>query len=265
MSALEYRTILKYRLMIPLFPVDEPCPVCRKVCLDSFGEHAVHCKELPGFKYRHDLVRDVLYDVLKRAEFLLERAPVKLSTIHAREGQAALKAESSKVAKHEKACLENTTTDVGKSILESYSLLESLAYNIVARVDDLLYVDDLSKQSELNTENLGLIGDSPSSNFAGDSLILWSFYIAVYLSYCPAYVARCLEIRLLWNLGPSGFFVCLVPGYWFSMLSLYAFHYVPKMWWVAFAVGMFVRATAGVGVECPCLRRTVFQVVTRCG
>ncbi|XP_076885642.1 uncharacterized protein LOC143535209 [Bidens hawaiensis] len=31
MSALEYRTILKYRLMIPLFPVDEPCPVCHKV------------------------------------------------------------------------------------------------------------------------------------------------------------------------------------------------------------------------------------------
>ncbi|GKF73074.1 hypothetical protein Tco_0219406 [Tanacetum coccineum] len=53
--------------MIPLFPVDEPCPVCCKVCLDSFGEHAVHCKELPGFKYRHDLVRDVLYDVLERA------------------------------------------------------------------------------------------------------------------------------------------------------------------------------------------------------
>ncbi|GKF76970.1 hypothetical protein Tco_0229440 [Tanacetum coccineum] len=50
----------KYRLMIPLLPVDEPCPVCRKVCLDSFGEHAVHCKELLGFKYRHDLVRDVL-------------------------------------------------------------------------------------------------------------------------------------------------------------------------------------------------------------
>ncbi|GJY64655.1 putative reverse transcriptase domain-containing protein [Tanacetum coccineum] len=40
-------TILKYRLMIPLFPVDEPCLVCHKVCLDSFGEHAVHCKELP--------------------------------------------------------------------------------------------------------------------------------------------------------------------------------------------------------------------------
>ncbi|GKA45595.1 putative exostosin-like protein [Tanacetum coccineum] len=148
MSALEYRTILKYRLMIPLFPVDEPCPVCRKVCLDSFGEHAVHCKELPGFKYRHDLVRDVLYDVLKRAGISSRKeAPVNFltdplegrSTLRPADilvfgwaggkhacvdltgvsplvglrdngfvaGQAALKAESSKVAKHEKACLEN--------------------------------------------------------------------------------------------------------------------------------------------------------------
>lgn len=42
-----------------------------------------------------------------------------------------------------------TYQDVGKSILESYSrVLESLAFNIVARIDDLLYVDDLSKQSE---------------------------------------------------------------------------------------------------------------------
>ncbi|XP_060189302.1 rop guanine nucleotide exchange factor 5-like [Lycium barbarum] len=39
--------------------------------------------------------------------------------------------------------------DVGKSILESYSrVLESLAFNIVARIDDLLYVDDLTRQSD---------------------------------------------------------------------------------------------------------------------
>ncbi|KAI9116172.1 hypothetical protein K1719_013102 [Acacia pycnantha] len=38
--------------------------------------------------------------------------------------------------------------DVGKAILESYSrVLESLAYNIVARIDDVLYVDDLTKHS----------------------------------------------------------------------------------------------------------------------
>ncbi|GKA42475.1 hypothetical protein Tco_0735135 [Tanacetum coccineum] len=33
MSPVEYRIILKYRLMIPLFPVDGICPVCRKACL----------------------------------------------------------------------------------------------------------------------------------------------------------------------------------------------------------------------------------------
>ncbi|GJS64234.1 hypothetical protein Tco_0678798 [Tanacetum coccineum] len=68
MSLVEYNTILKYRLMIPLFSVDAICPVCRKACLDSFREHAVQCKELPSFKYRHDMVRDVLYGICRRVE-----------------------------------------------------------------------------------------------------------------------------------------------------------------------------------------------------
>nr|GEZ10239.1 hypothetical protein [Tanacetum cinerariifolium] len=67
MSLVEYRTILKHRLMIPLFTVDVICPVCRKACLDSFGEHAVHYKELSGFKYQHDMVRGVFFDICKRA------------------------------------------------------------------------------------------------------------------------------------------------------------------------------------------------------
>jgi len=37
MSSVEYRTILRYRLMIPLFPISEVCPIFRKVCLDTFG------------------------------------------------------------------------------------------------------------------------------------------------------------------------------------------------------------------------------------
>jgi len=49
------------------FPIDEVCPFCRKACLNTFGEHAVHCKEFPGFKYRHDFVRDVLFDIFRRA------------------------------------------------------------------------------------------------------------------------------------------------------------------------------------------------------
>ncbi|GJR21241.1 putative reverse transcriptase domain-containing protein [Tanacetum coccineum] len=81
MSPVEYRTILKHRLMIPLFPVDAICPVCRKACLDSFGKHAVHCKEIPRFKYRHDMVRDVLFDICRRARISAKKeAPVNFLT-----------------------------------------------------------------------------------------------------------------------------------------------------------------------------------------
>ena len=81
MSSVEYRTIQKYRLMIPLFPVDEICLVFRKACLDSFREHAVHCKELPSFKYRHDMVRDVLFDVCRRVGISAKKeAPVNFLT-----------------------------------------------------------------------------------------------------------------------------------------------------------------------------------------
>ncbi|MCI58017.1 auxilin-like protein, partial [Trifolium medium] len=66
MSLVEYRTILRYRIMILLLPKDEVCPVCCKACLDTIGEHGVHCRELPDFKYRHDLVRDVFFDIFRR-------------------------------------------------------------------------------------------------------------------------------------------------------------------------------------------------------
>ncbi|GJZ08988.1 putative reverse transcriptase domain-containing protein [Tanacetum coccineum] len=50
-------------------------------CLDSFGEHAIPCKELSGFKYRHDMVRDVLFDIFRRAGiFAKKEAPVNFLT-----------------------------------------------------------------------------------------------------------------------------------------------------------------------------------------
>ncbi|KAJ0937341.1 hypothetical protein HanRHA438_Chr03g0141121 [Helianthus annuus] len=48
MSSVEYCTILEYRRMIPLFPIDEICRVCLKTCLHSFGEHTIHYRELLG-------------------------------------------------------------------------------------------------------------------------------------------------------------------------------------------------------------------------
>nr|GEY07636.1 putative reverse transcriptase domain-containing protein [Tanacetum cinerariifolium] len=39
----------------------------KEACLDSFEEHVVHCKELSGFKYRYDMVRNVLFDICRCA------------------------------------------------------------------------------------------------------------------------------------------------------------------------------------------------------
>jgi hypothetical protein len=73
MSPVVYRAILRYLLMIPLFSKDEVCPVCRKACLDTFGEHATHCREL------YDLVRDVLFDIFRRADISVKKeAPVRI-------------------------------------------------------------------------------------------------------------------------------------------------------------------------------------------
>ncbi|KAJ0535373.1 putative exostosin [Helianthus annuus] len=192
MSAVEYRAILRYRLMIPLFPVDEPCLVCRKMCLDSFGEHAIHCKELPGFKYRHDWVRDVLCDVLKRAGISAKKeAPVNFltdplegrSTLRPADilvfgweggkhacvnltgvsplvglkdkgfvvGQAVLKAEASKVAKHEKACLENQHVFVPFAF-DTFGGLASDAVRLLNRIQKVVN----SNSSSLKVSNFVL-------------------------------------------------------------------------------------------------------------
>ncbi|KAG6651536.1 hypothetical protein CIPAW_06G118800 [Carya illinoinensis] len=56
--------------------------------------------------------------------------------------------------------------DVGQSILESYSrVMESLAFNIIARIDDVLYVDDATKQcaaaESMSIFNRGGLGGLP--------------------------------------------------------------------------------------------------------
>ncbi|MFS7964556.1 hypothetical protein Hanom_Chr08g00751751 [Helianthus anomalus] len=86
--------------------LDEPYPACRKVCLDTFGEHVGHCKELHEFKYMHDLVRDVLCDGGHVCEDFTG-VPLWARDNRFVVGQKTLKAESNKVAKYEKACLEN--------------------------------------------------------------------------------------------------------------------------------------------------------------
>lgn len=51
--------------------------------------------------------------------------------------------------------------DVGQSILESYSrVMESMAFNVTARIDDVLYVDDAMRRSVSATESLSLFSIS---------------------------------------------------------------------------------------------------------
>ncbi|KAK6916779.1 PRONE domain [Dillenia turbinata] len=68
----------------------------------------------------------------------------------------------------EKAICRNVPdmNDVGQAILESYSrVMESLAFNIIARIDDLLYVDDATKQraaaESMSIFNRGGLGGLP--------------------------------------------------------------------------------------------------------
>ncbi|GJU74313.1 hypothetical protein Tco_1265718 [Tanacetum coccineum] len=187
MSPVEYRTILKYRLMIPLFSVDAICPVCRKACLDSFGEHAIHCKELPRFKYRHDMVRDVLFDICRRDGISAKKeAPVNflsdpsdgrstlrpadvlvfgwvggkhacvdltgvstlvgLSSRSFTAGQAALKAASGKVTKHEKACIDNQHVFIPFAF-DTFGFLAPEAVELLSRVQRVMHSNVMTPRS----------------------------------------------------------------------------------------------------------------------
>ncbi|XP_073272246.1 rop guanine nucleotide exchange factor 7-like [Primulina huaijiensis] len=86
------------------------------------------------------MVKDLMIDAEKR-ELLADRAESLLLCLKPRfPGLPQTTLNMSKI---------QFNKDVGKSILESYSrVLESLAFNIVARVDYLFYVDDMSKHSD---------------------------------------------------------------------------------------------------------------------
>ncbi|KAH1123377.1 hypothetical protein J1N35_006537 [Gossypium stocksii] len=105
-----------------------------------------------------DLVKDLMVDVDKR-DILADRAESLLLSLKQRfPGLPQTTLDMTKIQYNK---------DVGKSILESYSrVLESLAHNIVARIDDLLYIDDLTKHSEQFSSLLraGLIGPKSVSS-----------------------------------------------------------------------------------------------------
>ncbi|GKC35025.1 hypothetical protein Tco_1047409 [Tanacetum coccineum] len=161
MSPVEYRTILKYRLMIPLFPDDAICPVCRKACLDSFGEHACRIsakKEAPvNFLTDPSDGRSTLRpaDVLvfewvggKHACVDLTGVSplVGLSSRGFTVGQAALKAASCKVAKHEKACIKNQHVFIPFAF-DTFGFLAPEAVELLTRVQRVMNSNVMTPRS----------------------------------------------------------------------------------------------------------------------
>ncbi|XP_038882074.1 rop guanine nucleotide exchange factor 7-like [Benincasa hispida] len=97
-----------------------------------------------------EMVKELMVDSEKR-ELLAERAETLLLCLKQRfPGLPQTTLDMSKIQYNK---------DVGKSILESYSrVLESLAFNVVARIDDLLYVDDLTKHSDHQLSSISKLG-----------------------------------------------------------------------------------------------------------
>ncbi|XP_076934753.1 rop guanine nucleotide exchange factor 1-like [Bidens hawaiensis] len=66
--------------------------------------------------------------------------------------------------------------DVGQAILESYSrVIESLAFNLMARIDDLLYVDDATKKRAMATAGVSASARLQRPKVRGSS---WSSMVA---------------------------------------------------------------------------------------
>ncbi|KAL0338255.1 UNVERIFIED_CONTAM: Rop guanine nucleotide exchange factor 7 [Sesamum angustifolium] len=142
---------------------DQFSPECLLDCLDLSSEHhaleianrveatiyvwrrktnskPLHNTHRSSSKSSWEMVKDLVSDTDKR-ELLADRAESLLLCLKQRfPGLPQTTLDMSKI---------QCNKDVGKAILESYSrVLESLAFNIVARIDDVLYVDDLSKHSD---------------------------------------------------------------------------------------------------------------------
>uniref|UniRef100_A0A7N0TTB3 PRONE domain-containing protein n=1 Tax=Kalanchoe fedtschenkoi TaxID=63787 RepID=A0A7N0TTB3_KALFE len=101
----------------------------------------VTCSNRSVSKSSWEMVKDFMADGADKRDLLAERAEgllVSLKQRYPNLSQTTL--DASKIQNNK---------DVGRSILESYSrVLESLAFNIVARIDDVLYVDDLTSHSD---------------------------------------------------------------------------------------------------------------------
>ncbi|KAL4585078.1 hypothetical protein LXL04_009692 [Taraxacum kok-saghyz] len=152
-------------------------PECLVECLDLSSEHhtlevvnrvegAIYAWKVKGqkshLKQKHSSwsgkVKGLVVDGSDKNAYLAQRAETLLHSLRLRfPGLPQTSLDMSKIQYNK---------DVGQSILESYSrVMESLAFNITARIDDVIFVDDTTKTSlaseSLSTFNRGGLGGRP--------------------------------------------------------------------------------------------------------
>ncbi|KAK8642318.1 hypothetical protein V6N13_011666 [Hibiscus sabdariffa] len=118
---------------------DQFSPECLLDYFDLLSEYtALEMANRVGKSAWGGKVKGFVSDI-EKTKVLAERAETLLQNIRLRfPGLRQTSLDMSKIQQNK---------DVGQSILESYSrVMESLAFNITARIDDLLYVDDATKE-----------------------------------------------------------------------------------------------------------------------
>ncbi|GJW41559.1 hypothetical protein Tco_0067404 [Tanacetum coccineum] len=73
MNHRQFRSVLCYRLAIPMFSEGSLCPSCNTHRMDQWGDHAVHCSSEVGVKFRHNLVRDILVDICSKVGIMVRK------------------------------------------------------------------------------------------------------------------------------------------------------------------------------------------------
>ncbi|GJW75158.1 hypothetical protein Tco_0134528 [Tanacetum coccineum] len=69
----QFRSVLCYRLLVPMFSKGSLCPICNVHQMDKWGDHAVYCSSEVGVKFRHNLVRDILVDVCSKVGIMVRK------------------------------------------------------------------------------------------------------------------------------------------------------------------------------------------------
>ncbi|GJY13751.1 hypothetical protein Tco_0383060 [Tanacetum coccineum] len=73
MNHRQFRSVLCYRLSVPMFSEGSLCPSCNAHRMDQWGDHAVHCSSEVGVKFRHNLVRDILVDICSKVGIMVRK------------------------------------------------------------------------------------------------------------------------------------------------------------------------------------------------